>query len=79
MPVSVDTDSARQAALGSRLRRLREDAGLAPVELADAAGLDPVRYRRLEAGRGDLAALTYLDLLALADALAVPASAVLRD
>jgi transcriptional regulator with XRE-family HTH domain len=77
--VSVDTGGVRQAALGDRLFRLRKAAGLAPAELADAAGLDPAYYRDVEAGSGDLARLTYLDLLALADALQVPAAAVIRD
>jgi transcriptional regulator with XRE-family HTH domain len=77
--VRVDTGDVRKAALGDRLHRLREAAGLAPAELADAAGLDAAYYRDVEAGRGDLERFTYLHLLRLADALAVPASAVLRD
>jgi transcriptional regulator with XRE-family HTH domain len=60
---------ARGEALGRRLRVLRTSAGLDPTELAAAAGLDPATYRRVEAG--DPATLTYLDLVALADALAV--------
>jgi transcriptional regulator with XRE-family HTH domain len=59
------------------LLRLRTAAGLEAAELADAAGLDPASYRQVEAG--DPASLTYLDLLALADALAVPAAAFLTD
>jgi transcriptional regulator with XRE-family HTH domain len=57
--------------------RLRTAAGLEATELADAAGLDRASYRSMEAG--DAARLTYLDLLAIADALAVPAAAVLAD
>lgn len=68
---------ARGAALGRRLRVLRTAAGLDPTELADAAGVDPVAYRQAEAG--DPVTLTYLDLLALADALAVPPACVLAD
>ena len=66
----------RAEALGRRLRGLRTSAGLDPTELATAAGLDPVAYRRVEAG--DAGTLTYLDLLALADALAVPPACLLR-
>ncbi len=51
--------------------------GSSPTELAAAAGLDPATYRRAEAG--DPATLTYLDLVALADALAVPADSLLAD
>ena len=58
---------ARGEALGRRLRVLRTSAGLDPTELAAAAGLDPATYRQAEAG--DPAMLTYLDLVALADAL----------
>jgi hypothetical protein len=67
----------RRSALGGRLRRLRTAAGLQPVELATAAGLDPGHYRQVE--NGDLTGLTYLDLLALADALGVPPARVLAD
>lgn len=69
----------RRAALGSRLGRLRAAAGLDAVELATAAGLDPGYYRAVEAGRGDLMELTYLDLLQLADALRVTPATVLED
>ena len=68
---------ARGEALGRRLRVLRTSAGLGSTELAAAAGLDPATYRRAEAG--DPATLTYLDLVALADALAVPADSLLAD
>jgi transcriptional regulator with XRE-family HTH domain len=75
----VDDRPARErgAALGRRLRLLRSAAGLDPAELAEAAGLDPVSYRRAE--DGDPATLTYLDLLALADVLAVPPASLLAD
>lgn len=69
----------RRAALGSRLTRLRAAAGLGAGELADAAGLDPGLYREIEAGCGDLAGLTYLDLLRMADALHVAPAHVLGD
>ena len=69
--------TGRGPALGRRLRRLRTAAGLDAVALAAAARLDPVAYLRAEAG--DPAALTYLDLLALADALAVPPERMLAD
>ena len=69
----------RQAALGGRLRRLRTAAGKGPGEVADEAGVDRAYYREVEAGDGDLAGLTYLTVLALADALDVPPSAVLAD
>jgi transcriptional regulator with XRE-family HTH domain len=68
---------ARGEALGRRLRVLRTSAGLDPTELAAAAGLDPATYRQAEAG--DPAMLTYLDLVALADVLAVPADSLLAD
>lgn len=77
--MSVDTGGVRQAALGDRLQRLRDAAGLTPGDVAVAAGLDPAYYRDVEAGSGDLTRLTYLDLLALAEALQVPAAAVIRD
>lgn len=67
----------RQAALADRLHRLRSDAGLGVLELAAEAGLDPGRYRDAESG--DPGGLTYLDVLALADALRVPVSVVLAD
>jgi transcriptional regulator with XRE-family HTH domain len=68
----------RQAALGGRLRTLRAAAGKGAGELADAAGLDRAYYREVEAG-GGVSRLTYLDLLAIADALSVPPAAVLAD
>lgn len=68
---------ARGEALGRRLHALRTSAGLDPTGLAVAAGLDPVTYRSAEAGDPD--ALTYLDLVALADALAVPPASLLGD
>jgi transcriptional regulator with XRE-family HTH domain len=74
----AETDG-RPAALGGRLLRLRTAAGLGAGELAGAAGLDPQFYRDVEAGDGDLTGLTYLGILALADALAVPPAAVLAD
>jgi transcriptional regulator with XRE-family HTH domain len=67
----------RGPALGRRLRTLRTAAGLDPAELAHAARVDPAAYQRAEAGDPDV--LTYLDLLALADALAVRPAAVLAD
>ncbi len=67
----------RGLSLGRRLRALRTAAGLEPAELAGAAGVEPDAYRRAEAG--DPAALTYLDLLALADALSVRPVTVLAD
>jgi len=69
----------RQAALGDRLLRLRSAAGLAAGEVADAAGLDRAYYREIETGTFPLDGLTYLTLLRLADALGVPAAAVLAD
>jgi transcriptional regulator with XRE-family HTH domain len=66
----------RRAALGTRLVRLRTEAGLGAAELATAAGLDPADYRDVEAGRGEL---TYLDLFRLADALDVSPARVLAD
>lgn len=71
--------AVRRAALGSRLVRLRTEAGLDAGELATAAGLDPGYYRAVEAGRGDLTELTYLDLLQLADALQVTPARVFAD
>jgi transcriptional regulator with XRE-family HTH domain len=68
---------ARGQAFGRRLHVLRTSAGLDPTELAVAAGLDPVMYRLAEAGDPDT--LTYLDLVALADALAVPPASLLGD
>jgi transcriptional regulator with XRE-family HTH domain len=67
----------RPAALGGRLLRLRMAAGLAPGDVAVAAGLDPARYARIEAG--DVSGLTYLDLLRLAEVLRVHPAAVLAD
>jgi transcriptional regulator with XRE-family HTH domain len=52
-------------------------AGPGSGELADAAGVDRGAYRRAEAG--DPGGLTYLDLLALAEALGVPPTALLAD
>lgn len=69
----------RRAALGTRLVRLRAAAGLDAGELATAAGLDPGYYRAVEAGRGEVMELTYLDLLQLADALRVTPARVLAD
>ena len=69
--------SGRRAALGGRLCRLRIAAGLEAAELAAAAGLDHASYRLVETG--DPSALTYLDVLALAEALSVPPAAVLAD
>jgi hypothetical protein len=54
---------------------LRISAGLDATDLAVAAGLDPAAYRQAEAG--DPAGLTYLDIVALADALAVPPASLL--
>jgi DNA-binding XRE family transcriptional regulator len=71
------TADGRGRALGGRLVRLRAAAGLDADEVADAAGLDRASYRSVEAG--DVGRLTYLDLLAIADALAVPPAAVLSD
>jgi transcriptional regulator with XRE-family HTH domain len=68
---------ARGEAVGGRLRVLRTSAGLDPTEPAAATGLDPVTYRQAEAG--DPATLTYLGLVALADALAVPPARLLTD
>ncbi len=69
----------RQAALGGRLLRLRTAVGLEAGEVADAAGLGRAYYRELETGDFDLAGLTYLTVLRLADALRVPPAAVLAD
>jgi transcriptional regulator with XRE-family HTH domain len=69
----------RQAAVAARLRRLRTAADLPAGDLAAAAGLDPAYYQDVEAGRADLTALTYLDLLRLADALDVPPAELLAD
>lgn len=66
-------------ALGGRLLRLRTAAGLSAAEVAAAAGLDPGYYREVETGDFEPAGLTYLALLRLADALGVPAAAVLAD
>ena len=67
----------RGLALGRRLRAARSAAGLDPAGLAGAAGVDPEAYRRAEGG--DPGPLTYLDLLALADALTLAPSALLAD
>jgi transcriptional regulator with XRE-family HTH domain len=80
--VSVDNQSTpdpggRGLALGRRLRAARTTAGLDPAGLAGAAGVDPEAYRQAEGG--DPGPLTYLDLLALADALTVPLAALLAD
>ena len=69
----------RQAALGRRLRELRLASKLTEEQLAAAAWLDPAYYRDVEAGRADLASLTYLDLIHLADALAVRPAHVMAD
>lgn len=80
MTVHLEPDTLRrQVALAGRLLRLRTAAGLAIRDLADATGLDPAYYRDIEAGRADLGALTYLDLLRIAEALGVPPAAVLAD
>lgn len=79
-PGGTDTAAGlRPAALGTRLTALRAAAGLGAGEVAAAAGLDPAYYREVEAGHGDLAGVTYLHLLRLADALGVPPARVLGD
>lgn len=46
--------SARRAAVGQRMRELRQRAGLTQAQLADAAGLSRGFYLRVEAGRRTL-------------------------
>jgi transcriptional regulator with XRE-family HTH domain len=77
MTLGLGSATERQTALAARLRRLRAAAELGADELAAAAGLPAGRYQDAEAGRAGT--LTYLDLLALADALEVPPVAVLTD
>jgi len=77
MTHGLGATTERQTALGARLRRLRAAADLGADELADAAGIAPDRYRAVEVGRAGT--LTYLDVLALADALDVPPAALLAD
>jgi transcriptional regulator with XRE-family HTH domain len=77
MTLGLGPATARQRALAARLRRLRAAADLGPDELAAAAGISSGCYRAVEAGRADT--LTYLDVLALADALDVPPAALLAD
>lgn len=79
MTLGLRSDTVRQVALAARLLRLRSAAGLSAGDLATAAGLDPAYYRDVEAARADLDRLTYLDLLGLAEALAVRPAAVLAD
>lgn len=79
MTHGLGSDTQRQAALVARLRRLRADTELGVDELADAAGIHRTTYREIEAGRAAPGTLTYLDLLALAEALDVPPAAVLTD
>lgn len=70
----------RRATLATRLLQLRTAAGLSPEQVAVAARLDLGYYRDMEGGRADLDLLTYLDVLDLAEALAVrPAQLFLDD
>jgi transcriptional regulator with XRE-family HTH domain len=79
MTHGLGSDTERQAALVARLRRLRAATKLGVDELADAAGIRRTTYREVEAGRAASDTLTYLDLLALAEALDVPPAAILTD
>jgi transcriptional regulator with XRE-family HTH domain len=79
MTHGLGTDTDRQAALVARLRWLRAATRLGVDELADAAGIHRTTYREVEAGRAAPGTLTYLDLLALAEALDVPPAAILTD
>lgn len=66
----------RRAALGSRLRALRVAAGMTQEQLATKCSLDRKTINRVEAGHHSVR----LDnLWALADALGVPASALVAD
>ena len=83
-PISRDAgdtrrDTARRAALATRLRQLRTARGLSAVQLAAAAGLDLGYYQEVERGRGDLDLLTALDLMDLADAFGVTVAEMLSD
>lgn len=62
----------RRAAVGRRIRDLREDARISQAAVADAAGLSRPFYVGVEAGRRNVS-LDYL--FAIADALGVEASA----
>jgi transcriptional regulator with XRE-family HTH domain len=79
MTLGLRSDTVRSSALVARLRRLRTAAGQGVEGLADAAGLSRTFYREIESGRADPGTLTYLDLLRLAEALDVPAAALLAD
>jgi transcriptional regulator with XRE-family HTH domain len=62
------------ALLGSRLRDLREAAGMTLTELAQAAGISKAHLSRLESGERSLSLAT---LLTLAAALRVPVASIL--
>ncbi|MFF7249970.1 helix-turn-helix domain-containing protein [Embleya sp. NPDC008237] len=64
--------AARRAAVGRRVRLIRAER--TPTEVARAAGMDEVHYAAVEAGAQDVS----LDaILAVADALGVPAAELL--
>ena len=64
---------AELSLLGRAVRRIREQRGMSPDELADATGMTGQRIDALETGRLDP---TYESLLALADGLRVQPSAL---
>lgn len=62
--------------VGKRVRTIRAKAGISQEALADAAGLDRSYMSGVERGVRNL---SVLKLAAIAEALGVPASSLLRD
>lgn len=79
MPKPASTDPrmhARRVAIGRHLRELREQRNLSQSDLAEAAGLERKAVQRIETA----AVIPSLErLLEIADALGLPASALLED
>jgi transcriptional regulator with XRE-family HTH domain len=71
-----DAKDPELVALGARVRRLREAAGLTQEGLAHAAGLHWTYIGQIERGERNL---TYKNLLRLAHGLGVEAAQLTRD
>lgn len=55
----------RQLLLCSRIRRLRIDAGLTQIDVAERLGISQAAYSRLEKGEVEIAVTKLLDLCAI--------------
>jgi transcriptional regulator with XRE-family HTH domain len=66
----------RLAALGQRIRRLREEADMTQRDMAAAIGVSQAYINVMESGVSNLG---YMTLVNIADALGVPISALVED